>query len=50
MQHVVKAVAYVMDLHGKQSEETNWVSLFIDKDRVMYIDYFELEISLKIFR
>ena len=38
-----KARAYAINLDGKQSEETHWVSLFINKDKAVYFNHFAIE-------
>ena len=34
---------YVINLHDKQSKETHWVSLFIDRNTAVYFDSFGIE-------
>ena len=35
--------AYVINLDDKQSKETHWVSLFIDRNTAVYFDSFGIE-------
>ena len=39
----IKEGVYVVNLNDKQSKETHWVSLFIDKNTVLYFDSFGIE-------
>ena len=40
---------YVINLDDKNSKETHWFSLFIDRSNVSYFDSFEIEyISLEV--
>ena len=34
---------YVINLHDKNSKETHWVSIFIDKNIAVYFDSFGIE-------
>ena len=39
----IKDGAYVINLDGKKSKGTHWVSLFIDRNTVVYFDSFEIK-------
>ena len=39
----IKGGAYVINLKDKTSKETNWVSLFIDRNTAVYFDSFGIE-------
>ena len=34
---------YVINLDGKKSQRTHWVTLFIDRNTSVYFDYFGIE-------
>ena len=37
---------YAINLDDKNSKETHWVSLFIDRNLAVYFDYFGIEHGL----
>ena len=44
---MVNGELYLINLNDKQSKETHWLSLFIDRNTVVYYDSFGLEYILQ---